>query len=84
MSVYVDHPRFSKPGGRKKYCHLVADSFEELHDFAAKAGIKPHFFHRSARWQHYDVAEELRPAVIEAGAIEVSSREIVALAKAMT
>lgn len=46
--IYVDAATWKKPNGRKAYAHMVADSIEELHEFAAKIGVKPHFFHRSS------------------------------------
>jgi hypothetical protein len=57
------------------WCHLVSDtSFEELHAFAARVGLPPRGFERD----HYDVPAERRPDVVAAGAVEVSSRELVA------
>lgn len=83
MSVYVDSPRFMKKGGRKRYCHLVADTFDELHSFALSIGVKRHFFHSSASWQHYDLSEELHSKALAFGAVEVSSRVIVDVSKRM-
>ena len=34
MAVYVDFAIYRKPGGRKNYCHLVADFLDELYRFA--------------------------------------------------
>jgi hypothetical protein len=81
MTVYVDAAIFKKPGGRKRYCHLAADSEEELHAFAAKIGLGRHFFHASAKHIHYDLAEERRASAILAGAQEVSSRALAKLAR---
>lgn len=81
MTVYVDPAVFKKPGGRKNYCHVAADSEEELHLFAAAIGLKRHFFHASAKHVHYDLAEENRPRAVAAGAVEVSSRELARLAR---
>lgn len=84
MSVYVDPAVFKKPNGRKSYAHLAADSLEELHAFAATIGIKPHFFHKSASYLHYDITAEQRAIAVAAGAIQVSSRELLGKAKEMT
>jgi hypothetical protein len=45
MSVYVDNLQvtgaFENPKWRfPKFCHLMADSLEELHLFASKIGLK--------------------------------------------
>lgn len=81
MAVYIDPAVFKKPGGRKRYCHLAADTLEELHAFAAALGVKRHFFHSSAKHIHYDLGEELRAPAIAAGAIEVTSRELAVRAR---
>lgn len=81
MTVYVDDAVFKKPGGRKRYCHLAADTLEELHAFAAQIGLGRHFFHASAKHIHYDLAEDRRASAVSAGAKEVSSRELARLAR---
>lgn len=83
MSVFVDPAVFKKPGGRKSYAHLVADSLDELHAFAASIGVKPHFFHKTASHPHYDITGEQRTKAIEAGAKEVTSKELLGKAKEM-
>lgn len=81
MTAYIDPPAFVKPSGKKRYCHLTADSLPELHAFAAAMGLGKHFFHTGARHIHYDVPEDKRPAALQAGAVEVTSREMVRLAR---
>ncbi len=83
MTAYVDPAVFKKPNGRKSYAHLVADTVAELHAFAASIGVKPHFFHKSASYLHYDITEEQRTKAIEAGATEVSSKQLLGYAKEM-
>jgi len=40
--------------------HLISDNgLEELHEYAAEAGIKRCHFHRG-RWPHYDIPKYLR------------------------
>jgi len=54
---------------------LVSDeSFVELHAFAASLGLPARAFERD----HYDVPLERREDCITAGAVAVSSRELVA------
>ncbi len=73
VAVLVD--RAGWPGHGRMWCHLVSDtSLEELHAFATRMGLPPRAFERD----HYDVPAERRPDVVAAGALEVSSRELVA------
>ena len=72
MTVLVDPARWPRHG--RLWCHLVSDdSFGELHAFAAAAGLPARGFHRD----HYDVPAELRDDMMRAGAVAVSSRELV-------
>ena len=58
--------------------HLVSDrSFHELHSFAASLSIPPHWFQRH-RIPHYDLLGPRRPVqALGAGALAVSTRELV-------
>jgi hypothetical protein len=77
MTVYVDPPIW--PGHGRLWSHLVSDvSYSELHQFAAAIGLPRRAFERD----HYDVLDERYPAVVQAGALPVSSREIVRLLNA--
>ena len=72
MAILVDPATW--PGRGRLWCHLVSDaSFDELHAFAAKAGIPERAFERD----HYDVPAERRDELIAAGAQPVRSRELV-------
>ena len=80
--IYVDAAEWKKsPTGRKSYAHMVADSLEELHTFAAKIGVKPHFFHRSKTAPHYDITNEQHVVAIANGAALVDSRVVLAKGK---
>jgi hypothetical protein len=58
----------------ERWCHLVSDtSYDELHEFAAAAGIP----RRGFQGDHYDVPERYRDELISAGAVEVDSRDLV-------
>lgn len=70
--ILVDTPRWPKDG--RLWCHLVSDrSFDELHAFARSVGIPE----RGFDGDHYDVPDDRRDAVIAAGAVPVTSRELV-------
>jgi hypothetical protein len=71
MTILVDEPRWWFEG--RKWCHLVSDeSLDELHDFADRVGMP----RRGFQGDHYDVPEEYRSRVVEAGAVTVESREL--------
>ncbi len=72
MAVYVDPPLW--PAHGTHFSHLVSDtSLEELHAFAAAAGIPE----RAFDGDHYDVAEERYDALVAAGAVPVEGRVLV-------
>lgn len=76
--IYVDMPT-KHPGKRKLYSHMMADSLDELHDFAAANGIKRHFFHRG---NHYDITEsQFNNLRGRTGVNVVDSRHLVELRK---
>lgn len=64
--------------------HLVADSVEELHAFAAAVGIKRCWFEnrRGKHHPHYDIPVSMREVVLRAGVVKVSAREIVEILRA--
>lgn len=53
-------------------CHLMADTFEELHAFARKLGLKRAWFQPHPRWPHYDLTVRKRARAVELGAKEVT------------
>jgi hypothetical protein len=67
MTVYVDNERIEWRG--KLWCHLVADSLEELHAFAARIGLRRSWFQDRASYPHYDVTTDVRERAIRSGAI---------------
>jgi hypothetical protein len=71
VAVLIDDPLWWWRG--RRWCHMVSDtSLEELHDFAAALSIP----RRSFQGDHYDIPEEYRQSMVEAGAQEVGSREL--------
>jgi hypothetical protein len=76
MASYVDAPIWEWRG--RMWCHLTADSEEELHRSAAQLGLPRYKFQsRAGRpWvDHYDIPESMRPAAVRLGAIEITLRE---------
>jgi len=72
MAVLIDQPRW--PAHGRLWSHLVSDtSLEELHAFAAAAGLPA----RSFDLDHYDVPEERYAELVAAGAEPVSIRGLV-------
>ena len=70
--ILIDPPVV--PGHGRLWSHLVSDeSFEELHEFARAFGIPERGFERD----HYDVPAEYYDQLVAAGAVEVSSKELV-------
>ena len=57
--------------------HLVADQIEELHDFAAKIGLKREQFQSHPRHPHYDLRASKLESALKSGAVVVGSKEIV-------
>lgn len=56
--------------------HLVADSIEELHEFAQKIGLK-RCWYQSHRFKHYDLWGKMSEKTLTASAIKKTSKEIV-------
>jgi len=72
MTVLIDPPLVAARG--RLWSHLASDaSYEELHAFARTVGIPERGFDRD----HYDVPSEWYDDVVAAGAVPVSSRELV-------
>ena len=76
MPVYVD--RLVDYGWRHgPSCHLIADSIDELIDFAVSIGLRPEWFQPKST-PHFDLTDELRAAAVSHGAIELENRAFVA------
>jgi len=77
--VYVDNAKV--PFKDQYWCHLMADTLEELHQFTQLLGIDPRLFHRTASYPHYDITLEMREKVIQHGAIQADRRTIISCGK---
>ncbi|WP_080307120.1 DUF4031 domain-containing protein [Burkholderia pseudomallei] len=75
MAVYVDNARIAWRG--RRWCHLVADSLDELHGFAKSLGLKRGWFQAQASLPHYDVTVEVRDVALSRGAMQADRRTLV-------
>ncbi|MEQ1761996.1 MAG: DUF4031 domain-containing protein, partial [Pyrinomonadaceae bacterium] len=76
MTVYVDGLR--DYGWRHgPSCHLIADSVEELIEFAESMGMRREWFQAKST-PHFDLTAEGRAAAVAMGAIELTYRELIA------
>jgi hypothetical protein len=95
MAVYIDDasiPATVRNGARSHtsaWCHLTADTQEELHEFAARLGLKRSYFQpgkplggKPSPFWHYDLTAGKRAQAVRLGAVEVSAREMPALMRA--
>lgn len=76
MSVYI-HPLMACVPNRNwrwtSSTHMVADTLEELHTFAAGIGLKRAWF-QDKRLKHYDLNPGRFAKAVEAGAIVIPLR----------
>jgi hypothetical protein len=75
VAVYVDNARIAWRG--RKWCHLVADSLDELHSFATTLGLRRGWFQAQASLPHYDVTVEVRDMALSRGAQAADRRTLV-------
>ncbi|MCD6252424.1 MAG: DUF4031 domain-containing protein [Psychrobacter sp.] len=79
MAIYVDFVRIEFRGF--KWCHMLADTLQELHDFAAWIDVDKRLFHRNASYPHYDITVQMREIAIAHGAIPADRKKIIECAK---
>jgi hypothetical protein len=76
VATYVDELIWESRG--RRWCHLTADSTDELHELAARLGLLRQWFQSKPDrpWHdHYDLPEELRDQAIACGARPLTTRE---------
>lgn len=81
MTVYVDSEYIPWQG--KKWCHLVADSADELHAFASRLGLRRQWFQASSAYPHYDVTAAMQQKALRLGARSADRRTIVECGRRM-
>lgn len=79
MSVYVDEAIWDWHG--RKWCHLLADSVDELHRFARSLGVYPTSYQGPPKTPapHYDLTAYERRLAIRSGAVVCDRAAIVAI-----
>jgi FMN phosphatase YigB (HAD superfamily) len=78
MPVYVDSLFVADRRNAEgfEWCHMFADSLDELHAMAKTIGRNRCWFHRG---DHYDLTPSFRAKAIAAGATELTWRQVVPL-----
>lgn len=79
MAIYVDFMCIEHRG--YKWCHMLADTLQELHDFAVLIEVDKRLFHRNASYPHYDVTVAMRLTALENGAIAADRKKSIECAK---
>ena len=84
MTCYVDTVRHYPEAGLRftDFCHLLADTPDELHAMAQALGL-PRRIYQDHPWRwHYDLPAHLRDAAIAMGAQSIEMHAVGALLKA--
>lgn len=81
MAVYVDSEEIRSQG--RVWCHLVADSLDELQNFATQLGLQRQWFQSDSFYPHYDVTLSVRNRAVQLGAINADRRKIIECCKQM-
>lgn len=84
MAVYVDDaniPASVRNGSRvhtSRWCHLTADTREELLAMAARLRLRPEWIQRlNKSGEHFDLTEPKRAQAVRFGAVEITRAEAV-------
>lgn len=75
MTVYVDELIWEWRG--QLWCHMYADTFEELHRMAEDLGLKRSWFQDKPGHPHYDIVRSKREKAIALGAVAQTIDEAV-------
>lgn len=74
MTVYVDDMRRLATVGRftARWSHLMADTDEELHEFAARIGMRRSWHQKAGTpLSHYNVTDSRRDHALRLGAVPI-------------
>ena len=82
IAIYVDDAyiqakvRSGSLSHNSRWCHMTADTTEELVEFALKLGLQAKYIQFWGTWkEHFDVTEPKRKKAVLLGAVEVSFRQ---------
>jgi hypothetical protein len=79
--IYVDELRKITPSKAYPFshsCHMIADTSDELHEFAQKLGLMRRWAHTSnGMIEHYDLTAKKREEAIQQGAIPIANKELI-------
>ncbi|MCD9029825.1 DUF4031 domain-containing protein [Luteimonas sp. BDR2-5] len=81
MTVYVDDA--VHPWRGERWAHLLADTLDELHVFAARLGLPRHAFQNKTSGAHYDITAAMRDRALALGAVAISRHRDRALVRAV-
>jgi hypothetical protein len=81
MAVYVDSEHIEWRG--RTWCHLVADSLDELHAFAKRLGLETRWFQARGPYPHYDVTASMQRQALQMGALLADRRTVVECCRRM-
>ena len=84
MTVYVDAilPCVkNKNWPYPKSSHLIADTHDELLEFADLLGLSWSWLQTSSRVEHFDITENKRAAALRLGAVEIDQKTFVSKLK---
>lgn len=83
MTVYIDH---LKPCMRNKHwrhyesCHMIADTEEELIEFARRMGLDIRWLQKSGKSDsHFVLSAGMRARAMKKGAIQLNIKEFVSV-----
>lgn len=83
MSVYVDEMQVCVQTSKWPYtqaCHLVADTVEELQEFAVQMNLHYSWF-QSKSIPHYDLTTRMRQKAVRMGAVEITGKKFFKLTR---
>lgn len=83
MGVYVDRMRSCIPNAQWRWtqnCHLIADNIPELHEFAARLGLRREWF-QDKLVPHYDLIVKKQVLAVQLGAREIDDHEMCTFAE---
>ncbi len=81
MAAYVNKLR--RRFGGLAFCHLLADTEEELHAIAARIGVDSRLF-QGEKIPHYDISQAKRALALAAGAVEIDRDRLAELIRNYT